>query len=200
MFTGSKFCPHCGAPAQSMAPEGTKLPCPRCKTNLQRITAADIPLDECPHCGGLWISVAAFDKICSDAETKTAASGIDVPRPAPPADIRVHYLNCPRCSKLMNRSNYGGGSGIVINVCKLDGIWLDRDEMREIIDFIRSGGMRKLEQANAEKEKEEKIEAEVHQMNVDADGQMMDNEAWLATPDGMRTFSNLVNSLARHLL
>ncbi|HWB53281.1 MAG TPA: zf-TFIIB domain-containing protein [Tepidisphaeraceae bacterium] len=200
MFTGSKFCPNCGAVAESLAPQGTNLICPHCQKALNSITVANTPLDECPKCGGIWISVQAFDKLSSDEEANAAASGYDVYKPPPPTDMRVHYLKCPRCSKLMNRNNYGGGSGIIINVCKTDGIWLDRDELHEIIEFIRTGGMRKLQQANAEKAKEDAIQAQINAMNTDTGGQMMDNQGWLGTPDGMRTFSYIINSLARHLL
>ena len=100
----------------------------------------------------------------------------------------------------MNRENYAGGSGIIIDVCKSDGIWLERDEMRQIVEFIRSGGLRKLEKENAERKKEEEADAEIQNLNIDSGGQSMDSAAWLATPDGSRTFSNLINSLARHLL
>lgn len=160
MFTGAKFCPHCGAPGQSFVPQGTKLPCPRCGTNLQSITAANIPLDECPHCGGLWISVAAFDLVCSNTAAQSAATGLNLPPPIPP-DGRVRYLHCPKCSNLMNRVNYGHASGIIINICKPDGVWLDRDEMSQIVAFLRAGGMEKIhqtEEAQLRDEQQEKRE------------------------------------------
>ena len=84
---------------------------------MAAITAADTPLDECEHCGGLWISQAAFDHICSDTNAQTAASGLNLPPPVP-RDITVHYLSCPQCGKLMNRHNYADGSGFVINTRK----------------------------------------------------------------------------------
>jgi Zn-finger nucleic acid-binding protein len=58
-----------------------------------------------------------------------------------PADPKVHYLPCPQCGKLMSRMNYAVRSGVIMDVCRTHGIWLDRDEIREIIEFIRSGGL-----------------------------------------------------------
>jgi Zn-finger nucleic acid-binding protein len=179
MFAGSKFCPHCGAIAEKLAPEGTQLPCPRCKTPMAAITAADTPLDECQQCGGLWISQAAFDHICSNTDAQTAASGLNLPPPVT-RDITVHYLSCPQCGKLMNRHNYADGSGFVINMCKGHGVWLDRDEMRQIVEFIRAGGMRKLDEQHAREAHEEALDAEANAMRTG--GQSIDTQSWLTMP------------------
>jgi Zn-finger nucleic acid-binding protein len=50
----------------------------------------------------------------------------------------------------MNRMNYAGHSGVVINVCRNHGIWLDRDEIRQIVTFISSGGLDRARQAETE--------------------------------------------------
>ena len=144
MFAGTKFCPHCGVAVEKL---GNILPagaaCPRCKAVLKRIVVNATPLDECTSCGGMWVSIGAFDHICSDEASQTAATGLQLPPPHP-VDMRVHYISCPQCGKLMSRLNYGGGSGVIINVCRSHGIWLDRDELREIIDFIRAGGLDRM--------------------------------------------------------
>ena len=51
----------------------------------------------------------------------------------------------------MARMNYAGYSGIVIDVCRAHGIWLDHDEMRQIIEFIRSGGLQRAHEIEMEK-------------------------------------------------
>lgn len=199
MFSGSKFCPHCGAVAENLAPKGSDLPCPRCKKPLAAIKVADTPLDECEHCGGLWIALAAFDHICSSADAQTAASGLNLPPPLA-FDAGVRYLNCPNCQKLMNRTNYGGGSGIVINVCKGHGVWLDRDEMRQIVEFIRAGGLQKLEEKNVERAHVQLMEAEAKAMNVDAGGAMMDEQAFMMRFDLGNFIGDVLGSLIRHML
>lgn len=47
----------------------------------------------------------------------------------------VTYLPCPLCSVLMNRKNFGDRSGIVVDVCKAHGVWLDRGELDALIAF-----------------------------------------------------------------
>ena len=148
MFAGSKFCPHCGARAVPLAqgPNSTQS-CPRCHILLTDVQVAKTPLEECTRCGGLWVDVSSFEFICSNAEAQQAATGLLIP---PPADIdpNVRYLKCPQCENLMNRINYASRSGIVINICRAHGVWLDRNEMRQIVEFIHAGGLdraRKIE-------------------------------------------------------
>src|SRR5208282_3235240 len=107
---------------------------------LRAIQIANTPLEECLHCGGLWVDVSNFDRLCSDAEASQAATGLQLPPPVE-FDPHVRYLKCPQCGTLMNRMNYAERSGIVMNVCRPHGIWLDRDEIRQIIEFIRAGGL-----------------------------------------------------------
>ena len=148
MFVGTQFCPHCGARAVAVEHgANSSHPCPRCNLPLHRVEVASTPLEECARCGGLWIDVGSFEHICSDAEARQAATGLVISHPAS-IDPNIRYLKCPQCQDLMSRMNYAGRSGVIINVCRNHGIWLDRDEMRQIVAFISSGGLdraRKIE-------------------------------------------------------
>jgi len=46
----------------------------------------------------------------------------------------------------MNRVNFAHCSHVVVDVCNQHGTWFDKDELRRIVEFIRSGG---LEQARS---------------------------------------------------
>jgi Zn-finger nucleic acid-binding protein/predicted RNA-binding Zn-ribbon protein involved in translation (DUF1610 family) len=142
MFVGSKFCPHCGA-AAVVAAAGPEMPhlCPRCETeHLSRLAVANVQMEECQHCGGLWVAEEIFNRICALKEMQEAAIAVPLPPPLR-AENHVRYLKCPQCSKLMNRYNFADRSGVVLEKCKGHGIWLDRDELRHVIEFIRSGGL-----------------------------------------------------------
>jgi Zn-finger nucleic acid-binding protein len=154
MFVGTQFCPHCGARAVNLEQGAASSHlCPRCNVGLQHVDVAKTPLEECMRCGGLWIDVASFDHVCSDAETRQAASGLIIQHPA---DINpnIRYLKCPQCQDLMSRLNYAQRSGVVISVCRNHGIWLDRDQMRQIISFISSGGLDRARRAEEEESHE----------------------------------------------
>jgi Zn-finger nucleic acid-binding protein len=78
-----------------------------------------------------------------------AAMALPLP-PAPPEDFKVHYLKCPACGDLMNRTNYAHESGVIINTCRKHGVWFDHDGLRRVIEFIRNGGLQRARSREAE--------------------------------------------------
>jgi Zn-finger nucleic acid-binding protein len=112
--------------------------CPRCGVALSDVQVAGTTLEECLGCGGIWIAQDALAGICSSAESQAAVEAMKVPA-AVAVDSAKRYLKCPACVGLMGPMNYAGGSGIIVHVCRGHGVWLDRDEMHRIIEFVRSG-------------------------------------------------------------
>jgi Zn-finger nucleic acid-binding protein len=146
MFQGQKFCPNCGVPAQRAEFEPSRrYPCPRCKNALHQIELGGTPLLECAKCDGLWIDNTTFEEICRTREQQ--AVYLKLPSLQDPAAGNqvdpVRYLKCPQCATLMNRVNFAGCSGVIVDVCRTHGTWFDHVELRRIIDFIRGGGMDK---------------------------------------------------------
>jgi Zn-finger nucleic acid-binding protein len=143
LFLGAKFCSHCGALARRATSSGDgKHACPRCKLRLQAVTVGQTQLHECQRCGGLWADQASVEHIYADREKQVQVLGaVQAIAPGTPnAEIKVRYLPCPYCAKLMNRVNFGRCSSIIVDVCRDHGTWFDRDELRRIVEFIRSGG------------------------------------------------------------
>ncbi|MGH7180265.1 MAG: zf-TFIIB domain-containing protein, partial [Tepidisphaeraceae bacterium] len=66
------------------------------------------------------------------------------------------YRPCPQCGQMMNRINFAGGSGIVLDICKPHGIWFDHDELRKIIEFIREGGLDRAREVEKQKLSEQR--------------------------------------------
>ena len=161
IFLGSKFCPHCGARAgrTENADEAVKLACPRCQVSLQSVALGStdaVKVHECPKCVGLWVNVETFEAICADRDQQAIVLGGASP---PPGRIElkleeIRYLPCPKCHTLMNRVNFAGCSGVIIDTCRGHGTWFDRDELQHIVEFIRGGG---LEMARTRKQ--EQVEA-----------------------------------------
>jgi Zn-finger nucleic acid-binding protein len=170
IFVGSKHCPRCGAAA--VVPTTTaaeEIQCPRCKVRMKSVVIGSTNVSECEHCLGLWLNVAAFEKICADREQQSAVLG--TASPAPTSAVRetskVNYVPCPQCSQLMNRINFARCSGVIVDVCKGHGTWFDRDELSHIVEFIRGGGLE--ESRNREKEdiKEERLKL-LEQQRIEA--------------------------------
>jgi len=144
MFIGSKHCPHCGAVATEVSPtELSILKCPRCKTDMISIEIAGEQMRECEHCGGIWLDVASFERICASREEQSAVLGAASPAPTHqinPTDdgSRIRYSPCPQCGELMNRINFAR-------------TWFDASELRAIVEFVRGGGL----ELSREREKSE---------------------------------------------
>ena len=72
IFHGHKHCPQCGVTVTAPAladPDGTTRArhCPACKKpQLVARLVEDVLLDECPECHGIWIDVAAVERIVRD--------------------------------------------------------------------------------------------------------------------------------------
>ena len=146
IFTGSKFCQHCGTKIERTGEsDATPRFCPRCREPLAAITLGSTKALECAHCSGLWIDTETFNEICADREKQAAVIGGDSQSFQPNLPYHsldsIHYVPCPVCAKLMNRMNFAHGSGVILDICKADGVWFDREELRRIVEFIRAGGL-----------------------------------------------------------
>jgi Zn-finger nucleic acid-binding protein len=144
MFVGAKFCSRCGARAdRAEAPVDETQPCPRCRTPMEGVLIGGSNLRECPRCEGIWVDAAALEQICADREKQAAVLGMATPLPgSDSAELeQIRYLPCPTCRKLMNRVNFARCSHVVVDVCQVHGTWFDKDELRRIVEFIRSGGL-----------------------------------------------------------
>jgi len=209
IFTGSKFCQHCGAKIErteeATASEEAHA-CPRCSEPLAPIELGSTHALECPKCSGLWIDSTTFNEICADREKQAAVVG-DAAQPLPPltaADFSldsVRYVPCPYCRQLMNRMNFAHESGVILDICKLHGLWFDRDELRRIVEFIRAGGL----DASRERDLQE-LKAEERKLNSLARTVTPGEGLYLAPvdpPDPLHTGSvliDLVTAVARLFL
>lgn len=142
----AKGCPRCGASAVSASEGSGALKCPTCRRSpLSTRGLGGARLSGCAACGGVWADAASFRKLCEDRATQTAYLGegaaIERPKPSDPSVDAVLYRPCAVCGELMNRLNFAGCSGVILDACKPHGVWFDPDELRRIVEFIRGGGL-----------------------------------------------------------
>jgi hypothetical protein len=43
----------------------------------------------------------------------------------------------------MNRVNFARISGVILDVCKPHGVWFERDELLQVVRFVRSDGLKR---------------------------------------------------------
>lgn len=146
MFLGSRHCPQCGIIAiQPEIKAAENLgDCPRCKAELNQLQIDRINLRECRRCEGWWTDVETFENVCAEREHQAAVLSLIAAKHSRAENkipVKISYVPCPDCRQLMNRSNFAGSSGVIIDLCKQHGVWFDREELPKIIEFVRQGGL-----------------------------------------------------------
>ena len=121
--------------------------CPCCDIPMKTISVqADPPvrIERCEQCHGLFFDPGELPFLIEHSvknvfETDLfALSALSNSAKLPPR--KRHYVRCPHCRVLMNQISYGQRSGIVIDWCKPDGIWLDSGELRSLLEWAKAGG------------------------------------------------------------
>jgi Zn-finger nucleic acid-binding protein len=107
------------------------------------MTVGTADLGECGRCGGTWVDGTTFEHIVAEKEEQALVLQASLPGfQEKRAQARIdRYWPCPVCHKLMNRVNFAHVSGVVLDVCRVHGVWFDGDELRQLVEFIRSGGL-----------------------------------------------------------
>lgn len=135
---------HCLGCGQKLGLEPLEVPsslrCPTCVVPFRAFSGGTGTLGECTACGGQFVEHALLADLLERRELFRV-----VPRALParenPALAAVRYLPCPVCGKRMNRNNFGGTSGVVVDVCAQHGIWFDPGELPRILEFVQAGGL-----------------------------------------------------------
>lgn len=169
----ARFCTHCGVEFRPQPIETSQegLTCPRCARGMRVRAVGAVQVHECSDCEGLWVPGDGFDGLLArviEARSASPIEGIAGPLGRPSSSTRrnagvssagacaqgpcvaggetawkVVYRRCPVCKGVMQRKNFGGSSGVIVDWCGAHGTWLDRDEPGGIADYILRGGLRR---------------------------------------------------------
>lgn len=159
-----------GNPYRDAAPRSVSLGgCPRCGPPLVQVDYADTPLDECTACAGVFVEAWILDRLVAARDARISLA-VSLPVRARHRETEVRYLECPRCSAPMNRKIFGRSSGIVVDVCKTDGIWFDAGELASVLEFIEGGGLERARERElaerAEEQRREKVRRELERPSM----------------------------------
>jgi Zn-finger nucleic acid-binding protein len=137
----SLHCTGCGREL-GLEPVGSddERSCPTCKKPLVEFRGNGGVLLDCAGCGGQFVEHALMTSLLEAREI----AGLAVTRRARRTELeisKVRYVPCPSCRQLMNRKNFGGESGVVVDVCAAHGTWFDDGELPRVLAFVESGGL-----------------------------------------------------------
>jgi Zn-finger nucleic acid-binding protein len=146
----SAHCSGCGRDlGLEPTPRDATLACPNCRVPLSAFECGSAGLlHDCERCGGQFVEVAALRDLIEHhdrLDVGLARARTAVVR----AETSVHYVACPVCGSMMNRRNFGGGSGVVVDVCARHGTWFDVGELPRVLAFVDSGGLTRTRQRDA---------------------------------------------------
>ncbi len=146
---------HCAGCGEKLGLEplevAVELGCPSCGASLRGFAGGTGTLAECGACGGQFVEHALLADLLERREHFRTVPRALPPRRNPLAEP-VRYLACPRCGTRMNRNNFGGTSGIVVDTCPHHGVWFDAGELPRILEFVQAGGLeRARERARIER-------------------------------------------------
>jgi Zn-finger nucleic acid-binding protein len=114
---------------------------------MDMVTAGHgVEIDQCLECGAIWLDAGELEALVADKEP---AKQVEPPtmgelrtrmREVVPSEAAFKYRECPRCSQVMRRTNFGTISGVVVDECVQHGVLLDPGELQAIETFVRMGG------------------------------------------------------------
>lgn len=148
IFQDQNLCTFCASGlrynGRGFAFKATEMRCPRCRTApLFEIHYRDIDVDVCIECQGTWFDLGELEAMVNSAR-QDARGGIFEPDAGAPTHgvgpdpTEVAYVKCPKCEKLMNRTNFERRSGIIVDWCRQHGIWLDGGEIAQVRSWAAS--------------------------------------------------------------
>lgn len=122
--------------------------CPICHTAMETIDVGEkVPflIERCATCYGLFFDSEELDEMIENSVK--GSRNVDLARLSELTENPRHidiivYRRCPVCKKMMDRRNYRGRSGVILDVCPEHGVWLDPGELRQIMEWVKSGGLK----------------------------------------------------------
>jgi len=126
---------------------------------MYAVRVGSTPMYECASCASVWLDAGTFTQLCMDREERGAVAAMIGPAivgVVATAGGRVRYVPCPVCKKILNRENFGRQSGVIIDVCKTDGVWFEREELRSVLSFIDGGGLERSRVLESARKAEER--------------------------------------------
>ncbi|MBU1537178.1 zf-TFIIB domain-containing protein [Myxococcota bacterium] len=108
----------------------------------KRIYEADIEIDQCPDCMGIFLDTDELQEIQSTVEKNYDAKKLKRPDKAAAAfevqrQLESKPIQCPNCEETMSKKEHGFTSQIVVDICPFcRGLWLDAGELEALEIFF----------------------------------------------------------------
>jgi Zn-finger nucleic acid-binding protein len=105
--------------------------CPACKNAMITLELADVEIDHCVHCGGIWLDEGELELLMENPEQARQLMASLQEDPA----IAEQPRKCPICDKRMAKVVVGPSQPpLRIDECRRGhGLWFDRGELEDVL-------------------------------------------------------------------
>src|SRR3989344_2250073 len=115
------------------------MECPRDNEKLEKVLFHNIEADYCPECLGIWFDKDELRLAKDDKDKQLNWLDFDIWRDTSRFDFLRTQRLCPVCRVMLVEVKYDD-SKVKIDFCKhCQGIWLDRGEFKQIMNFKNYG-------------------------------------------------------------
>jgi len=107
------------------------MDCPVCKNAMITLELADVEIDYCTDCGGIWLDAGELEQLLGNPQH--AEKLLDSFKIS--SDSTEKVKKCPICLKKMQKIVVGLSTPpLLIDKCrKGDGLWFDKGELQDIL-------------------------------------------------------------------
>ena len=107
------------------------MDCPACGNAMITLELAEVEIDHCVECGGIWLDAGELELLMDDSEK--AASLLRSFQEAPAQTEKSR--KCPICDKRMAKIVVGSTPPVLLlDKCRRgDGLWFDAGELQDVL-------------------------------------------------------------------
>jgi Zn-finger nucleic acid-binding protein len=108
------------------------MDCPVCKNAMITLELAEVEIDYCTGCDGIWLDAGELELLLGDGgKSRLLISSFNK---SPKAGEK--QKRCPICDKKMEKVAVGKGEPMLLldRCVKGDGLWFDKGELSDIIE------------------------------------------------------------------
>ncbi|MDI9431426.1 MAG: zf-TFIIB domain-containing protein [Planctomycetota bacterium] len=108
------------------------MDCPACGNAMITLELADVEIDHCVGCGGIWLDAGELELLMDDRQKASQLLASFEEGPA----VGEKPRRCPICRRKMTKIIVGPTKPVLlIDKCRRgDGLWFDRGELQEILN------------------------------------------------------------------
>jgi len=112
--------------------------CPNDNEQLEKILFYDVEVDYCPKCLGMWFDKDELRLAKDEKDEHLNWVDIDLWRDKARFQVTKGDKHCPVCRAGLREVRYDE-SKTKVDFCKMcEGIWLDRGEFKQIINYLKN--------------------------------------------------------------